>query len=72
MPKTPFVTEGVKRSRMRALQGYLRHACATAAKRAGPPSEGAAAEVGPGAELPVALSEFLGFEVRALMLSTRR
>eukprot|EP00964_Phaeocystis_antarctica_P144939 scaffold110839_cov60-Phaeocystis_antarctica.AAC.3 len=46
--------------------------CATAAKRAGPPSEGAAAEVGPGAELPVALSEFLGFEVRALRLSTRR
>ena len=29
-------------------------------------------QVGPGAELPVALSEFLGFEVLALRLSTRR
>ena len=69
VPKTPFVTESVKRSRMRALQGYLRHACAAAAKRAGPPSEGAAAEVGPGAELPLALSEFLGFEVLAEMIA---
>ena len=69
VPKTPFVTEGVKRSRMRALQGYLRHACAAAAKRACPLSEGAEAGVGPGAELPLALSEFLGFEVLAEMIA---
>ena len=60
VPKTLFVTDGVKISRMRAMQGYLRHACATADKRAGPPSDGV-----PGAKLPLALSEFLGFEVGA-------
>jgi len=53
VPKTPFVTDSVKRYRMRALQGYLRHALAAtlyprdAHGRSMPPSL-------------VALSEFLG------------
>ena len=66
VPKTPFVTDGVKCYRMRALQGYLRHACVAAATcmdtvrtEIGPTSEAT-----PGSKLPLALSEFLGFEVR--------
>ena len=59
VPKTPFVTDGVKRFRLRALQGYLRHACAAAVARAGPSTSDGTL----GSELPMALSEFLGLEV---------
>ena len=62
VPKTPFVTDGVKRFRLRALQGYLRHACAAAVARAGPSTSDGTL----GSELPMALSEFLGLEVPSL------
>ena len=50
VPKTPFVTDGVKRYRMRALQGYLRHAIDQSISKRGPRCE----------DMPIALLEFVG------------
>lgn len=62
VPKAPFVTDGVKRYRMRALQGYLRHAIDAAASRCGTRCE----------DMPVALFEFLGADaLRPLLASLK-
>ena len=59
VPKTPFVTDGVKRYRMRALQGYLRHAIDQSIFKRGARCE----------DMPSALFEFVGADARSLRSS---
>ena len=56
VPKTPFVTDGVKRYRMRALQGYLRHAIDQSIFKRGARCE----------DMPSALFEFVGADEELL------
>ena len=59
VPKTPFVTDGVKRYRMRALQGYLRHAIDQSISKRGPRCE----------DMPSALFEFVGADALRPLLA---
>ena len=59
VPKTPFVTDGVKRYRMRALQGYLRHAVDQSISKRGPRCE----------DMPSALYEFVGADALQPLLA---